>query len=87
MSYTIDYSKYPTAKRRELKALRDCRKFLGWKRYIHGTKTINELMDEGYRRDFIIQSLHMVGITGYPAVVWVNHVAANRVPVQLKLDI
>lgn len=87
MKNTIDYSKYPTAKRRELEALRDCREFLGWKRYINGTKIINEFMDVGYGRDFIIQSLCMIGITGYPAKVWVNHVAANRVPVQLELDI
>jgi hypothetical protein len=44
-------------------------------------------LDNGYSIDSTARSLCMIGVQGYPAWAWVRHVAAKRVPVQLKLDI
>ena len=88
MSYQIDYSKFDhDPKRKQREALKDCRQYLGRYRFNRLSKTIQEYLDNGYDIDWTARSLSMIGVQGYPAWAWVEHVAAKRVPVQLKLDI
>lgn len=88
MSYQINYSKFDhDPKRKQREALKDCRQYFGRAQFNRLSKTIQEYLDNGYSIDSTRRILCMIGVRGYPALALVRHVAAKRVPVQLKLDI
>jgi hypothetical protein len=76
MSHTIDYSTIKSRRAKERAALRDCRQWLGNKKYREVRQILRQYLMH-FDREFTAQSMCMLGVKGYPATAMVESVSRS----------
>lgn len=86
MSHTVNYSHIKDLTKRQRAAVTDCRKYLGRRRFERIRKGLEYDLRRGLDPDRLAELLSLIGIQGYPAFAFMDHVKERVGPVQLEFD-
>lgn len=87
MPHTVNYSHIEDLAKRRKAAVTDCRKYLGRRRFEKISAGLEHDLRRGLDPTRLADLLCLVGIEGYPAFAFVDHVKERMGPVQLELDL